>query len=76
MRKVDITLAQRANRVIGNGLETTSNVIDVVALAARASRDLAFVAAARAATLANAEKVDINTFKEVDAKVDAALGRI
>lgn len=76
MRKVDITLAQRANRVIGNGLETTSNVIDVVALAARASRDLAFVAAARAATLANAEKVDINTFKEVDAKVNAALGRI
>lgn len=76
MRKVDITLAQRANRVIGNGLETTSNVIDVVALAARATRDLAFVAAARAATLANAEKVDINTFKEVDAKVDAALGRI
>lgn len=76
MRKVDITLAQRANRVIGNGLETTGHIVDVVALAARASRDLAFVAAARAATLANAEKVDIETFRSIDAKVDAALGRI
>lgn len=76
MRKVDITLAQRANKAIANGLETTSNILDVVALSARATRDLAFVAAARAATLANAEKVDIETFKAVDAKVDAALGRI
>lgn len=75
MRKVDITLAQRANRVVSNGLETTNNIVDVVALVARASRDLSFVAAARAATLANAEKVDLNTFKEVDDKVNAALGR-
>ena len=75
MRKVDITLAQRANKAVANGLETTSNIIDVVALGARASRDLMFVAAARAATLANAEKVDVETFRSIDAKVDAALGR-
>lgn len=76
MRKVDMTLAMRANKVVSNTLETGNNVLDVIALSARATRDLAFVAAARAATLAAAEKVDINTFKEVDAKVDAALGRI
>ncbi|ARR02696.1 hypothetical protein CVIC8964_1307 [Campylobacter vicugnae] len=76
MKKVDITLAQRANKAVANGLETTSSVLDVIALSARATRDLAFVAAARAATLANAEKVDIETFRSIDAKVDAALGRI
>ena len=75
MRKVDITLAQRANKAVANGLETTSNILDVVALADRATRDLAFVAAARAATLADAEKVDIETFRSVDDKVNAALGR-
>jgi hypothetical protein len=75
MRKVDITLAQRANKAVANGLETTSNILDVVALAARASRDLTFVAAARAATLAAAEEVDVNLFREIDKKVDAALGR-
>lgn len=76
MRKVDITLAQRANKAVANGLETTSSILDVVALSARATRDLAFVAAARAATLAAAEKVDVETFRSIDAKVDAALGRI
>ena len=75
MRKINLTLAQRANRVVANGLDTTNNVLDVVALAARASRDVAFVAAARAATLAKAEKVDEDLFKEVDRMVDAALGR-
>ncbi|WP_086255514.1 hypothetical protein [Campylobacter vicugnae] len=75
MKEVNITLAQRANKAVANGLETTNNIVDVVALIARASRDLSFVAAARAATLANAEKVDLDTFKEVDAKVNAALGR-
>lgn len=75
MKKVNMTLAQRANRVAANGLEATNNVFDVIALAARASRDLTFVAAARAATLAAAEKVDENLFREIDKKVDAALGR-
>ena len=75
MGKVNLTLAQRANRAIGNGLEATSNIFDVVALGARATRDLAFVAAARAATLADAEEVSAETFKSVDAKINAALGR-
>lgn len=75
MRKVDITLAQRANKVASNTLEATNNIADVIALMARATRDLTFVAAARAANLANAEKVDVETFRSVDAKVDAALGR-
>ena len=75
MREVNITLAQRANRVIANGLEATSNIFDVVALGARASANLAFVAAARAAKLADAEEVSAETFKSVDAKVNAALGR-
>lgn len=75
MKKVNVTLAQRANRAIGNGLEATSNIFDVVALGARATRDLAFVAAARAATLADAEEVSAETFKSVDNKINAALGR-
>lgn len=75
MRKINITLAQRANRVIGNSLEATSNIFDVVTLAARAARDSIFVVAARAATLADAEDVSDETFKSVDAKVNAALGR-
>ena len=75
MRKVNLTLVQRATRVVHNGLETSNNIIDVIALAARASRDLTYVAAARAATLADAEKVSEDTFKSVDNKVIAALGR-
>lgn len=75
MREINMTLAMRANKVVSNTLETGNNILDVVALSARAARDLSFVAAARAATLAAAEKVDINTFKEVDDKVNAALGR-
>lgn len=75
MKKVDITLAQRANRVVSNTLETGNNILDVVALGARAARDLTYVAAARAATLAEAENVSVDTFKSVDAKVNAALGR-
>ena len=75
MGKVNITLAQRANRAVANGLEATSNIFDVVALGARATRDLAFVAAARAAALADAEEVSAETFKSVDDKVDSALGR-
>ncbi|TWO22621.1 hypothetical protein YZ82_01515 [Campylobacter hyointestinalis] len=75
MKSVNLTLAQRANRAVANGLEATSNIFDVVALGARATRDLAFVAAARAATLADAENVSVDTFISVDAKVNAALGR-
>lgn len=75
MKSVNLTLAQRANRVVANGLEAASDIFDVVALGARATRDLAFVAAARAATLADAENVSIDTFRSVDAKVNAALGR-
>ena len=75
MKKINLTLAQRANRAVANGLEATSNIFDVVALGARATRDLAFVAAARAATLADDEDVSTETFKSVDNKVNAALGR-
>lgn len=75
MKKVNVTLAQRANKVVSNGLEATNNIFDVIALGARATRDLAYVAAARAATLADAENVSIDTFRSIDAKVDAALGR-
>ena len=75
MKKVNVTLAQRANKAVANALEATSNIFDVVALGARATRDLAFVAAARAATLADAEEVSVETFESVDNKVNAALGK-
>ena len=70
-----MTLVQRASRVASNSLDAGSNIADVVALAARAARDISFVAAARAATLAEAEKVSAETFRSIDAKVNAALGR-
>ena len=75
MGKVDLTLAQRANKTVANGLEATSSIFDVVVLGARATRDLAFVAAARAAALADAEEVSDKTFRSVDAKINTALGR-
>ena len=75
MKKINLTLAQRASRVASNTLDAGSNIADVVALGARATRDLAFVAAARAATLAEAEDVSTETFKSVDAKIYSALGR-
>ena len=75
MKKINLTLAQRASRVASNTLDAGSNIADVVALGARATRDLAFVAAARAATLAGAEDVSAETFKRVDDEVNAALGR-
>lgn len=75
MKEVNITLAQRANKAVANGLNATSNIMDVVALGARAARDLTFVAAARAATLASQEEVSADLFKSIDEKVDAALGR-
>ena len=75
MREVNVTLAQRANKSVANGLEAISNIFDVAALGARATRDLAFVAAARAAALADAEEVSDKTFRSVDAKINTALGR-
>lgn len=75
MRKVDLTLAQKANKTVSSGLNATNNIFEVIALSARAARDLSFVAAARAATLAAAEKVDEDLFKSIDSKVNAALGR-
>ena len=75
LKKVNLTLAQRASRSIANGLDAISNVLDVIALSARAIRDLAFVVAGRAATLADTENVSAETFKSVDNKVNDALGR-
>ena len=70
-----MTLAQRATRAIGNGLEATSNIFDALALGARAVRDLFFTGAARAAKLADAEEVSEEVFDRVDDKVDSALRR-
>ena len=75
LKKVNITLVQRANKAIANGLEATNNIFDVVALGARATRDLAFVAAARAAALADDQEGDEALFSRVDDKIDSALGR-
>ena len=70
-----MTLVGRFNKMLGKGIFALEIGFDALALAARAARDFLFTAASRAAKLANEEKVSAETFKSVDAKVNAALGR-
>ncbi len=94
MRKINYTLAQKANKALHRGLNTTGDIMDNVTLAQRVNRVLSkglditgdtldvIASATRAASIratalaaAEGEKVGIETFKKVDALVDAALGR-
>ena len=70
-----MTLVGRLNKMLGKGIFALEISFDVLALGARSLRDLFYVAAARAATLAKMEGDMKETFKEVDDFVDSALGR-
>ena len=75
MKKVNMTLVGRLNKMLGKGIFALEISFDVLALGARSLRDLFYVAAARAATLAKMEGDMKDTFEEVDDFVDSALGR-
>ena len=68
MKKVDLTLAQR-------GRFAAANTLDGTALLSLAYRDIALAIAGRAAALADDEDISEETFRRVNAKVNAALGR-
>ena len=75
IKKVDLTLMGRFNKMVGKGIFALEIGFDALALGARAIRDLFFTAAGRAAKLADSEG-DLNeVFDRVDDRVDSALGR-
>ena len=75
IKKVDLTLMGRFNRMVSKGIFATEIVFDAIALGARTVRDLFYTGASRAAKLAKAEGNMKDTFEEVDSFVDSALGR-
>ena len=75
MKKVDMTLLGRFNRMLGKGIFTIEIGFDAIALGARTVRDFLYTGASRAAKLAKDEGNMKDTFEEVDSFVDSALGR-
>lgn len=75
MKKVNMTLVGRLNRMLGKGIFSVEVGFDALALGARAARDSMFVVVARAAKLADAEGDMAETFERVDDFVDSALSR-
>ena len=75
IKKVDLTLMGRFNRMVGKGIFALEIGFDALALGARAVRDLFFTAAGRAAKLADSEGDLEEVFDRVDSRVDKALSR-
>ena len=75
MKKVDMTLVGKFNRMLGKGIFALEVACDGLALAARSIRDAMFTIASRAAKLADNEGEMKETFERVDDKIDGALGR-
>ena len=75
VKKVDMTLMARFNRMVGKGIFATEVIFDAIALGARSVRDFFFTVASRSAKLADAEGDMKETFDRVDSYVDSALGR-
>ena len=73
MKKVNMTLVSRFNRMIGKGIFAFEIGFDALALGARTVRDFFYTCASRAAKLAKAEGNMKETFEEVDSFVDSAL---
>lgn len=73
MKKVDMTLAGRANRMLGKGVFALEISFDAFALGARSVRDFLYSIAKKAAKLAEPEEGDEALFKRVDDGVDSAL---
>lgn len=75
IKKVDLTLMARFNRMVGKGIFATEVIFDALALGARAVRDALYTFASRSAKLADAEGDMSQTFDRVDDYIDSALGR-
>ena len=73
IKKVDLTLLGRLNRMLGKGVFVFEISFDGLALAARSFRDFMYGVAKRSARLAEPEEGDKDLFKSVDDAVDAAL---
>ena len=75
MKKVNMTLVGRFNRMLGKSIFAFEIGFDALALGARGIRDLFYTLASRSAKLAKSEGNMRETFQEVDDFVDDALGR-
>ena len=75
MKKVNMTLVGKINRMLGKGIFTLEISFDALALGARGIRDLFYTLASRSAKLAKTEGDMRKTFQEVDDFVESALGR-
>ena len=75
LKKVDMTLLGRFNRMLGKGIFALEISFDGLALGARAVRDFLYSVAKRSAKLAEPEEGDEALFKSVDNAVDSALSR-
>ena len=73
MKRVDMTLLGRFNRMIGKGIFALEIAFDAFALGARSLRDFMFTMAKRSAKLAEPEEDDEILFKRVDDAIDSAL---
>lgn len=73
MKKVDMTLLGRVNKMLGKGVFALEVSADALALGARSVRDFFYSVAKRSAKLAEPEEGDKALFKRVDDAVDSAL---
>lgn len=75
LKRVNMTLVGKLNRMVGKGIFALEIGFDSLALGARTIRDLFYTFASRSAKLAKSEGDMKDTFEEVDSFVDSALGR-
>lgn len=75
LKRVDMTLVGRFNRMLGKGIFALEISFDALALGARGIRDLFYTGASRAAKLADQEGDLKEVFERVDDRVDSALSR-
>ena len=73
VKKVDLSLLGRLNKMLGKGIFALDISFDALALGARSLRDFMYSIAKRSARLAEPEEGDKDLFKSVDDAVDAAL---
>ena len=73
MKKVDLSLLGRFNKMLRKGIFAIDISFDALALGARSIRDFMYSVAKRSAKLAEPEEGDEALFKSVDNAVDSAL---
>ena len=73
LKRVDMTLVSRLNKMLGKGIFALDISFDALALGARSLRDFMYSVAKRSAKLADPEEGDKELFKTLDDAVDSAL---